>query len=198
MESSEALSVVNQQVHILAGNVQAGCRCQRHGECSINEFTYSLEMRRGKLLERSQCSINKFTYLLEMRKRNRIVRGAASAQSTSSRTSWKWASEMEPSEVLPVLNQQVHVLAGNVQMRWICQGCGQCSINKFTYILECTSKMELSEARSVLNQRLHVHTGMHKRDGIIRGAASAQSTSSRTRWECTDEMDLSRLRSVLN
>ena len=44
-----------------------------------------------------------------------------------------------------VVNQQVHVQAGNGQARWNCQRASQCSINKFTYFLE-----------------------MGKRDGIVR------------------------------
>jgi hypothetical protein len=77
---------------------------------------------------------------------------------------------MELSERQSVLNQQVHAPTGNVQGRWNCQSSSQCSINKFTYILEmrkgdgivraavkCTREMELSERQSVLNQQGHIH-----------------------------------------
>ena len=135
--------------------------CQRCGQCSINKFTYLLEMWkwggvvRGAVSAQStvhilpgdvqvrrnhkrhsQCSINRFTYGLEMYKRDRIVRGAVSVQSTSARTYWKYASEMELSEVQSVLSKQVHLHTGNAQGRKNCQRRSQSSINKVTYFLE--------------------------------------------------------------
>jgi hypothetical protein len=132
MELSERQSVLNQQVHAPTGNVQGRWNCQSS----------------------SQCSINKFTYILEMRKGDGIVRVVVSAQSTSSRTSWKCTREMELSERQSVPNQQVHIHTGNAQRRWNHQSSSQCSINKVTYMLE-----------------------MRKGDGIVRAAGSAQSTS---------------------
>ena len=127
MESSEWQSVLNQQVHVQSGNAQGKWNCQSG----------------------SQCLINKFTYKLEMRKRDRIVRVAVSAQSTSSRTNWKctrevesleWVSaqstslhtgwkctrEMESLEQQSVLNQQIHIHPGNAQGRWNHQNGNQC------------------------------------------------------------------------
>ena len=76
MESSEVRSVLNKQIHVLAGNAQARWNCQRHGQCSINDFTYQLEMH----------------------KQDGTIRGTVSAQSTTSHTSWKCTSKIEPSE----------------------------------------------------------------------------------------------------
>jgi hypothetical protein len=146
MESSEWQSVLNQQVHVQTGNAQERWNHQSGSQCSINKFTHPLEMRKG----------------------DGIVRAAVSAQSTSSHTGWKCAREMESSERQSVLNQQVHVQTGNAQGRWNCQSGGQCSINKFTYILE-----------------------MRKGDGIVRVAVSAQSRSSRTGCKCGSETELS-------
>ena len=151
MALSEQQSVLSQQVHIHPGNVQRRRNCQSG----------------------SQCSINKFTYILEMGKGDGIVRVAVSAPSTSSHTSWKCAREMKSSGWQSVLNQQVHVQTGNAQGRWNHQSSIQCSINKFTYILE-----------------------MRKGDGIIRAAVNAQSTNSHT--YCTREMESSEWQSVLN
>jgi len=119
--------------------------------------------------------MNKFTYILEMGKGNGIVRAAVSAQSTSSHTSWKCAKETELSEWQSVLYQQVHIHTGNGQGRWNCQSGSECSINKFTYLLE-----------------------MCKGDEVVRVAVSAQSTSPRTNWKCTREMESSEQHSVLN
>jgi hypothetical protein len=176
--------VLNQQVHIQAGNAQGRWNHQSGSQCSINKFTYILEMRKGdgivraavsaqstsshtnckcvremELSERqsvlnqqvhiqtvnaqgrwnhqssSQCSINKSTYRLEIREGDGIIRAAVSAQSTSSRTDWKCAREVESSERQSVLNQQVHVQAVNAQGRWNCQSGSQYSIHKFTYKL---------------------------------------------------------------
>jgi hypothetical protein len=224
MESSERQSVLNQQVHVQTVNARGRWNHQSG----------------------SQCSINKFTYILEMRKGDGIIRAAVSAQSTSSRTDWKCAREMESSERQSVLNQQVHVHTVNAQGRWNHQSGSQCSINKFTHRLEmrkgdgiiraavsaqstssrtnckCAREMESSERQSVLNQQVHIHPGnargrwnhqsgsqcsinkftyrleMRKGDGIVRAAVSAQSTSSRTAWKCAREMESSEQQSVLN
>ena len=155
---SEAQSVLNQQVHVLPGNAQVRWNCQRRDQCSINGFTYCLEMHKQVGIVRDAvCSINKFTYSLEMCKRDGTVRCAIGARSTTSHTSWKCASEIGLSEARSVLNKQAHVLPENVQVRWNCQRHSQSTINKFTYILE-----------------------MRKQDGIVRGVISAQLTSSRT------------------
>jgi hypothetical protein len=225
MELSEQQSVLNQQVHIQTGNAQGRWNRQSSSQCSINKFTYWLEMRKGdgivsaavsarstssrtcwkcarEMMESSerhsvlnqqvhvptgnaqrrwnrqsgsQCSINKFTYFLEMHKGDGIVRAAVSAQSTSSRTSWKCARDMELSEQQPVLNQQVHVHAANAQGTRNRQSGSQCSINKFTYPLE-----------------------MRKGDGIVRAAVSAQLTSSRTCCKCARDTESSERQSVLN
>jgi len=273
MESSEQQSVLNQQVHVHPGNAQRRWNRQGGSQCSINKFTYTLEMRRGDGIVReavsaqstssrtywrcaremesseqqsmlnqqvhvhpgnaqrrwnrqggSQCSINKFTYILEMRKEDGIVRAAVSAQSTSSRTAWKWAREMESSGRQSVLNQQVHVHPGNAQGRWNRQSGSQCSINKFTYILEmrkgdgivraavnaqstssrtpwkCAREMESSGRQSVLNQQVHVHPGnaQGRWNRQSSSQVSAQSTSSRTAWKCAREMESSERQSVLN
>jgi hypothetical protein len=145
--------VLNQEVDIPTGNMQGRWNHQSG----------------------SQCSINKVTYMLEMHKGDGIIRAAVSAQSTSSRTSCKCTREMESSERQSVLNQKVHIQAVNAQGRWNHQRGSQCSINKFTYILE-----------------------MHEGDGIVRVAVSTQSTSSHTNCKCTREMELSEQQSVLN
>jgi hypothetical protein len=216
--------VLNQQVHVHPVNAQG----------------------RWNRQSGSQCSINKFTYILEMHKGDGIIRVAVSAQSTSSHTHWKCAREMESSERQSVLNQQVHVHSGNAQGRWNHQSSSRCSINKFTHPLEmrkgdgivrvavsaqstssrtswtCAREMESSERQSVLNQQVHVHSGnaqgrwnhqsssrcsinkfthpleMRKGDGIVRAAVSAQSASSRTRCKCAREMESSERQSVLN
>jgi hypothetical protein len=158
MQSSERQSVLNQQVHVQTGNARG----------------------RWNRQSGSQCSIDKFTYFLEMREGDGIIRAAVSAQSTSSRTNCKCAREMESSERQSVLNQQVHVHPGNVQGRWNHQSGSQCSINRFTHPLEmrkgdaiiraavsaqstssrtswkCAREMESSEQQSVLNQQVHV------------------------------------------
>src|SRR6266699_1432660 len=114
MEWLEGWSVLNQPVHVLSGNEKTRWNGQRGSQCSINQFTYSLEMEKQDGIVRgavsaqstsshtnwnekarwnrqrgSQCSINQFTYFLEMRKQDGMVRGAVSAQSTSSHTSCK-------------------------------------------------------------------------------------------------------------
>ena len=263
-ESSEQQSVLNQQVRVRAGNAQGKLNSQSSSQCSINKFTYRLEMRKGDGIVRaavsaqstssrtywkcaremesseqqsvlnqqvhvhpgnaqrrwnrqggSQCSINKFTYTLEMRRGDGIVRVAVSAQSTSSRTYWRCAREMESSEQQSMLNQQVHVQPGNAQGRWNRQGDSQCSINKFTYTLEmrkgdgivraavsaqstssrtpwkCAREMESSEQQSgqCSINKFTYSLEMRKGDGIVRAAVSAQSISSRTHWKCAREMD---------
>ncbi|KAF8967545.1 hypothetical protein BDZ97DRAFT_528289 [Flammula alnicola] len=119
-----------QQVHLLPGNAQVRRNRQRV----------------------SWCSINKFTYKLEMRKQGRIVRGLVGAQSISSRTRWKCASEMESLEGRSVRNQQVHVQPGNVQARRNHQRAGRYPINNSRTIWKCTDEMESSEGQLVLNQ----------------------------------------------
>ena len=140
--------------------MQARWNRQRCSRCSINKFTYCLEIHKWgwivggavsaqstsshtlwkctsemKLSETRSCSINKFTYILEMHKQDGTVRDATSAQPKISRTFWKCASKMGLSKARSVLNQQVHVPTGNARA-----GCnrlrrGQYSINKFTYCL---------------------------------------------------------------
>ena len=67
---------------------------------------------------------------------------AVSGESTNSHTRWKWASEMESSEGWSVVNQQVHILAGNKKTGQNGQQCDQCAINKFTYQLEMKNEKE--------------------------------------------------------
>ena len=161
--------MLNQRLHVLAGNAQARWNHQR---CC-------------------QCSINDFTYILKMHKQDGIVRGTVSAQSTTSHTYWKCTSKMEPSEARSVFNQQVHVLPGNAQARWNCQICGQlnqqvhvqsgnvqarwnrqtrgqCSINKFTYLLEMRKRGELSEHGQCLINKFTYTLDMRKQDGAVR------------------------------
>ena len=129
MEMSEVELVHNQQVHALPRNIQARWNHQM----------------------RSQCSINKFTYRLEMRKRDANVRGAVSAQSTCSRTCCKRASEMQQSEGRSVLNKRVPVQSGNAQARQNCRGSvGAQSTGSHTY-WKCASDVESLEARLVIN-----------------------------------------------
>src|SRR6266568_4916302 len=96
MEWSEGWSVLNQPVDVLPGYEKARWNGQRGGQCSINQFTYQLEIR----------------------KRDGMVRGVVSAQSTSSHTPWKRESEMKWSEGRSVLNQPVHIHPGNEKARW--------------------------------------------------------------------------------
>jgi len=76
MELSEQQSVLNQQVHVHPGNAQGRWNRQSGSQCSINNFTYRLETRKG----------------------DGIVRVAVSAQSAISHTGWKCAREMESLE----------------------------------------------------------------------------------------------------
>jgi hypothetical protein len=69
--SCERSTVINQQVHILAGDGQE-----------------SQDDQKGGL-----HSINKFTYILEMGKRVRMIRREVCTPSTSSHTNWRWARE---------------------------------------------------------------------------------------------------------
>ena len=148
MESSEAQSVLHQWIHVLSGSAQMEYSRQRHGQCLINKFTHSLEKH----------------------KRERIVRGMVRAQSTSSLTYWKCASETQLSEVRSVPNQRVHVPSEDAQARWNRQRPSQCSINNlnFTYSLK-----------------------IRKGNGIIRGVVGTRSTSSRTRWKYASKMESS-------
>ena len=129
-----------------------------------------------------------------MQKQDRIIRGTVSAQPTSSRTSWKCASEIEFSETQSGLNkctyflgmrvgiikaqsvfiQQVDALAGSAQARWKHQRRSNCPINKFTYFLEITSKIEVSETQSGSSSELTYSLETHKRNRTIRRTVSVQ------------------------
>jgi len=173
MKSSEQQSVLNQQVHIHPGNVQGRWNRQSSSQCSINKFTYILQMRKGDgIMESSE-------WQSVLHQQVHIPPGNC-------------AREIKSSEWQSVLNQQIHVHTGNAQGRWNRQSGSQCSINTFTYILEmckgdgvvrvavsaqstrsrtswkCAREMESSGRQSVLNQQVHVHPEMCKGDGIIR------------------------------
>src|SRR6266700_3133342 len=119
MEWSEGRSVLNQTVHIHTGNKKGEGRVKWRSV--VNQ---PVHIRTGNQKVRwngqrgSQCSINQFTYFLEMRKQDGMVRGAVSAQSTSSHTAWKRENKMEWSEGRAVLNQPVHILPANEKARW--------------------------------------------------------------------------------
>ena len=168
------------KVHVLAGNTQVGWNYQSSKQkCSINELTYKLEMhKRGGIIRAIVSTQTTSRTSWDRGCTNEVEwseQQIMSAQSTSSRTSWKRESKTEWSERQSVLNQQFYVPSGNAQAKKNRQSSSQCPIDKFTYKLE-----------------------MHKSGGIVRAAVSDQLKSSRTSCKFTDKMKSSERRSGLN